>query len=117
MELCSVRRSIRARCFMHFRRFSVSNQGALKSKIFAFVEPANEGETIEAAHKRPEDRMRKCLQRIAHGYWYFAATAALCSLIFILGRQDVVASPCIALLVVSMGLILPQLFSLSDNPL
>jgi len=102
--------------------FSVTNSQLLKpgSVFMKSVEPPP-NESAEDAEKRKKSALARAsliqfFQRNAHGTRYFWLVAALCTAIVVTARQDVIAWACLSIIVLSLFLILPEVFSLVDKP-
>jgi hypothetical protein len=72
-------------------------------------------ETDEQARQRVQNSTLDNFRLIAHGAWYFVFVSALCIIVVVTARQEWVAWTGIASLIVSLFLILPELFNVVEE--
>ncbi len=99
--------------------YSVTNLEMLKPKFTLRPPPPDPNETPEQAEAREQivERQLKRIeffQRAAHGTPYFALVSILCLVTFITASTITIAWSCLLVLVVSLFLMLPQVFDVSD---
>ncbi len=99
---------------------SMSNRRLLKPGFFEPPKPqpteapeqTRLGEQIAAS----EEVARENVKRVSHGMFYFTLVGLLCLFTFVEGNQGAIAWSCITVLVVSIFLMMPELFSLLGAP-
>ncbi len=101
--------------------YSMSNLEMLKPGKFTLKVPAQlPNETPEQARLRQELAAMQLknielFKRTAHGTWFFALVAVFSVAIFTTANIFVLAWSCLAVLVISVFLILPEVFRLDDK--
>jgi hypothetical protein len=96
--------------------FSYLNTVDLKPGYFKVLDtPPKPNETPEQARQRVQSEMLGRFRLIAHGAPYFSFVSVLCIIVIVTGRQEWISWTSIIVLVTSLSLILPELFSLGDQ--
>ncbi len=100
--------------------FSLTNLEMLKPGKFTLGAPAKSANETPAAAKLRQNletiRLKdiEFFKRVAHGTRYFALISLLSLAIFITAKVSYIAWSCLGVIVVSLFLILPEIFSLVD---
>jgi hypothetical protein len=74
-----------------------------------------QGDGVALARQRARDGVIRYLKLISHGAWYFMFVAVVCVATVVLARQDIIAWSCLIVFVVSLFLILPELFEVVES--
>jgi hypothetical protein len=91
-----------------FRKVEPHVDAAFSAQMTAATDDA--ASAAVQAKVRVKDAIIKYLRRIEHGAWHFVFVAAVCLVTLVFARQDIIAWSCIAVFVISVRLVLNELF-------
>jgi uncharacterized membrane protein YcjF (UPF0283 family) len=108
--------------FIYDALFSMSNYEMLKlGKISLKLSSPGPNETAQEVKARQaldavQATATEFFKRVAHGTYFFAFLAVVCLVTVVFARQDFIAWSCVVVLIVTLFLMLPEIFRLVDQP-